>query len=231
MRRADPSLRTVNRRISRTIFVALVVGAIALLGLGTRPAETQETSAQSLSYKVQDLGTLGGSYSAPSSINEAGKVVGASSTRRDLQQHAFLYSGGEMTDLGTLGGSYSQASDINNTDKVVGVALFSSPTRQHAFLYSDGVWTDLGSLGGSSQANDINDADKVVGYAYTSGDAGLHPFLYSGGVMQDLTSLVPDNTGWDLQVAVDINDKDQIAGYGYNKKGALHTFLLTPKRA
>jgi hypothetical protein len=59
MRRADPSLRTVNRRISRTIFVALVVGAIALLGLGTRPAETQETSAQSLSYKVQDLGTLG----------------------------------------------------------------------------------------------------------------------------------------------------------------------------
>jgi probable HAF family extracellular repeat protein len=188
MRRADPSLTTVNRRISRTIFVALVVGAIALLGLGTRPAETQETSAQSLSYKVQDLGTLGGSYSAPSSINEAGKVVGASSTRRDLQQHAFLYSGGEMTDLGTLGGT-------------------------------------------NSEAFGINDADKVVGYAYTSGDAGLHPFLYSGGVMQDLTSLVPDNTGWDLQVAVDISDKDQIVGYGYNKKGALHTFLLTPKRA
>jgi probable HAF family extracellular repeat protein len=190
MRRADPSLRTVNRRISRTIFVALVVGAIALLGLGTRPAETQETSAQSLSYKVQDLGTLGGSYSAPSSINNTDKVVGTSN----------------LDPEGTAG--------------------------FHAFLYSDGKMTDLGTLGGTnSEAFGINDADKVVGYAYTSGDAGLHPFLYSGGVMQDLTSLVPDNTGWDLQVAVDINDKDQIVGYGYNKKGALHTFLLTPKRA
>jgi len=75
MRRADPSLKTVNRRISHTIFVALVVGAIALLSLGTRPAETQETSALPL-YKVQDLGTLGG-LSMASGINATDKVVGA----------------------------------------------------------------------------------------------------------------------------------------------------------
>jgi hypothetical protein len=75
MRRADPSLKTVNRRTSHTIFVALVVGAIALLSLGTRPAETQETSALPL-YKVQDLGTLGG-LSMASGINATDKVVGA----------------------------------------------------------------------------------------------------------------------------------------------------------
>ena len=77
MRRANQSLITVNRRISRTIFVALVVGVIALLSLGTRPAETQETSAQPL-YKVQDLGTLGGSWSQAEGINATDKVVGGS---------------------------------------------------------------------------------------------------------------------------------------------------------
>jgi probable HAF family extracellular repeat protein len=193
MRRADPSLTTVNRRISRTIFVALVVGAIALLSLGTRPAETQETSAQSLSYKVQDLGTLGGSYSAPSSINEAGKVVGASSTRRDLQQHAFLYSGGEMTDLGTLGGSYSQASDINKAGKVVGTSDLSGNAASHAFLYSSGKMTDLGAPPGEgssmSQASDINNTGKVVGVALFSSPTRQHAFLYSDGVWTDLGSL------------------------------------------
>jgi hypothetical protein len=67
MRRANQCLIMVNTRISHSIFVALVVGVIALLSLGTRPAETQETSAQPL-YKVQDLGTLGG-YSFASGIN------------------------------------------------------------------------------------------------------------------------------------------------------------------
>ena len=85
MRRADSSLITVNRRISRTIFVALVVGAIALLGLGTRPAETQETFAQPL-YKVQDLGTLG-EWSVAEGINDADKVVGGSYTNDDGAGH------------------------------------------------------------------------------------------------------------------------------------------------
>ena len=175
MRRADPSLTTVNRRISRTIFVALVVGAIALLGLGTRPAETQETSAQSLSYKVQDLGTLGGTAdSEANAINDAGKVVGFSNTSSG-ETHAFLYSGGQMIDLGTIGGTFSFAFDINNSDEVVGQSGTRPNNDTHAFLYSDGVMRDLNDLIPKNSswelrnARAINDKGYIVGYG-TKGD-------------------------------------------------------------
>jgi probable HAF family extracellular repeat protein len=230
MRRADSSLVTVNRRISRTIFVALVVGAIALLSLGTRPAETQEPFAQPL-YKVQDLGTLGGPWSQAAGINDAGKVVGGSPASDEGGVHAFLYSGGQMSDLGTLGGSQSYASDINNTDKVVGSSNtndFNQPER--AFLYSGGVMSDLGTLGGDqSRAFGINDADKVVGSSDV-GDGTIHAFLYSDGVMRDLNSLIPANSGFELTSAAAINDNGDIVGYGYNQgsPGPEHAFLLRP---
>jgi probable HAF family extracellular repeat protein len=137
MRRANQSLITVNRRISRTIVVALVVGAIALLSLGTRPAETQETSAQPL-YKVQDLGTLvGGSFSEAVGINATDKVVGGSSTS-DGNFHAFLYSDGVMRDLNSLipansGWTLTSAEAINGNGDIVGYG--NNPDGlQHAFL-------------------------------------------------------------------------------------------------
>jgi probable HAF family extracellular repeat protein len=218
MRRADPSLMTVNRRISRTIFVALVVGSIALLSLGTRPAETQETFAQPL-YKVQDLGTLGGPWSQAAGINDAGKVVGGSPASDEGGVHAFLYSGGQMSDLGTLGGSSSFASDINDTDKVVGSSNTNDSNQpERAFLYSGGQMSDLGTLGGSdSSALDINDADKVVGSSSTSEAFTYHAFLYSDGVMRDLNSLIPANSGFELTSAAAINDNGNIVGYGYNQ--------------
>jgi probable HAF family extracellular repeat protein len=227
MRRADPSLITVNRHISRTIFVALLVGAIVLLGLGTRPAETQETSAQPL-YKVQDLGTLGG-LSTARGINNADKVVGGSSTSDEFG-HAFLYSGGVMRDLGTLGGSQSFASDINSTDKVVGSSNtndFNQPER--AFLYSGGVMRDLGTLGGSrSAANGINNTDKVVGFSLMSDDAAGHAFLghaflYSGGQMSDLGTLGGSDSN-----AFDISDADKVVGISSTSDAfTYHAFLYS----
>jgi hypothetical protein len=60
MRRAHPLL-TLSIRATLTFFVAFVVGATALLSFGTRPAETQQTSAEQR-YVVKDLGTLGGVF-------------------------------------------------------------------------------------------------------------------------------------------------------------------------
>ena len=62
------------------------------------------------------LGTLGGSSSYATALNDAGQVVGyswtsgASGTPRE---HAFLYSSGVMADLGTLSGAISRGVAIN----------------------------------------------------------------------------------------------------------------------
>jgi probable HAF family extracellular repeat protein len=86
--------------------------------------------------KTIDLGTLGGTNSEATAINEAGHVVGVSDTASG-ERHAFLYADGKMTDLGTLGGISSQAADINDADDVVGMSK-AADDEQHAFLYRNG---------------------------------------------------------------------------------------------
>jgi probable HAF family extracellular repeat protein len=196
------------------VFLGLVVSAMALVVLGTKPAESQQAPAQPL-YEVHDLGTLGytpegyaSSYA--NGINNSGQVVGTSSASGEAESHAFLYSEGQMSDLGTFGGCCSEGLAINDADKVVGRAFMSGDVEQHAFLYSGGSMRDLGVLGGSftnSAASDINNSDQVVGTSFSDGDAEAHPFLYSGGQMSDLGTL-----GGSQAYATAINDGGNVVG-------------------
>jgi probable HAF family extracellular repeat protein len=76
-----------------------------------------------VSYKMTDLGTLGGSWSEGHAINELGHVVGRSQTASG-ETHAFLWTPENgMRDLGTLGlgpGEAYEAHDVNDDDLVVG---------------------------------------------------------------------------------------------------------------
>ena len=137
--------------LSRTLVVVsvVVVGvAVALFGVGLRSAETQTTPTY---YKVEDLGTLGGSRSWASAINDSGQVVGYSYLAGDQNKHAFLYKDAKMTDLGTLGGTSSVAKGINKSGQVVGWSDNSSGQR-HAFLYD--------SANGMKDLNDLIPADS-----------------------------------------------------------------------
>jgi probable HAF family extracellular repeat protein len=51
---------------------------------------------------ASDLGTLGGTNSWASGINDRGAVVGGAHLAGDATSHAFLWNRGTMTDLGTL---------------------------------------------------------------------------------------------------------------------------------
>ena len=88
----------MNTRAIRSALVGTLGVALALAS----------GSALAITFRLTDLGTLGGSYSQGVAINASGQVTGTSNTA-DEATHAFLWDGTTMQDLGTLGGSRSEA--------------------------------------------------------------------------------------------------------------------------
>jgi probable HAF family extracellular repeat protein len=128
------------------VAVALAIAvAVAVAVLSEQQsAQAQETSTEG-SYTVTDLGTLGGSTpingSVPTvawDINEVGQVVGYSTTSSG-EEHAFLYSGGQMVDLNSLipsdsGWTLVDARAINDGGQIVGWGDYGGYGILRAFL-------------------------------------------------------------------------------------------------
>lgn len=154
----------------------------ALMAFGT----THATAA-----RFTDLGTLGGSDSYATAINNAGQIVGRFDTANGSgPTHAALWNGTTATDLGTLlGGSYSYASGINLAGVVVGSSGVVDSGYSHAVLWYNGQIVDLNNLVDSSvlgagwimtSANAINDNDVIVGQAQNLNTGATHAFELSG---------------------------------------------------
>lgn len=183
---------------------------------------------------IQDLGSLGGTCTTATDLNNRGQIVGASNLSGDRAKHAFLWDHGSMHDLGgSLGGSFLGAFAINDTGQAVGFATFPGGpgAPNHAVLWKQiGQLTDLGPLGieWCSNANSINDRMQIVGSFTLCSGGPVSAFLWEDGTLFDLNSLIPGGSALHLQLTQTINNHGEIAGTGVDADGNQHAFLLIP---
>ena len=114
--------------------------------------------------KLQDLGTLGGSSSGSTAINDAGEIVGGSLLPEDKTGHAVFWSPATgLVDIGGFGGFTGYAVGINNSSQVTGLSYLRNNQIPHAFFWSpSGGLQDIGD-GVSSEGIAINGNGQVVG--------------------------------------------------------------------
>jgi probable HAF family extracellular repeat protein len=181
--------------------------------------------------QIVDLGTLGGSFSLPNSINDRGEAAGgAENTSPDpdnlggaliglpspTQWHAALWKNGTIRDLGTLGdGPASFALFVNQLGQVAGMSYTSSVPNPvtgippvDPFFWENGRMVDIGTLGGAfGIVGWLNNRGQVVGQSDLAGDLITHAFLWEGGAMNDLGTL-----GGSFSRANSINDEGEVIG-------------------
>src|SRR5688572_2903285 len=179
-----------------------------------------------------NLGGLGGGSTRPADINNAGQIVGTSSTPAG-GGHAFLWQNGGMTDLGVLEGDQDSAASAINADGVIvgtsGRLDMDSAAIYTPFIYEGGVMRAIVVQSSEAYATDINDAGIVVGIMRTGGTSSpYHAWIYADGVVTNLNSLIPSGSGLHLAYANAINNNGEIVGLAYDAQGKRHGFLLTP---
>jgi probable HAF family extracellular repeat protein len=205
------------------------------------------TTPNGSSGTLYDLGTLGGTYSQGTGINNSGQLTGYSDLAGDEESRAIMWkpttlgsASGTMHDLGSLGGSISFGWDVNASGQVTGNSDTTGDQATHAFLWKPttpngvtGTMHDLGTLGGSwSDGGGINDSGQVAGSSLIEGDEFDHAFLWTpttpggaSGTMLDLGTL-----GGSDSYGYNVNAAGQVVGSSYvpaNVSNYSHAFLYT----
>src|SRR5438093_6645446 len=85
--------------------------ACIVLTLAAIPSYSAQT------FRITDLGTLGGTYSQANGINDSRQIAGQSAIAAK-NTHAFLYDSGTMQDLGAFGDTQSVALAINGSTQI-----------------------------------------------------------------------------------------------------------------
>ena len=196
--------------------------------------------------KINDLGTLGGTASLATQVNNAGDVIGASQNAipdsfsligLGTQTRAFLWRNGEMHDLLTLGGPDSFAQIVNERGQVAGVSYTSFNADPNTglpildpFLWENGRIKDLGNLGGTNDflgpfVTGLNGRGEVTGTMSLPGDQILHAFLWDGEKLSDLNAS-GGGLGGNFSLANGLNDAGEVIGFAtLPGDQVIHAFL------
>jgi 6-phosphogluconolactonase len=165
-----------------------------------------------------DIGTLGGTYGAGTSINNSNQIVGISSLANSTQNHLFRYAQGQMQDLSAPSGETFVNAAINNHGEIIGTAV-NSTGGGASYIKQGPGFRKLSIL-----ASALNDNGDIVG-TKTVQNGSSHAFILNNGVTpQDLNLLVEPSVPF-LTTANGISDDGKIVASGIN--GQL--YVLTPK--
>ena len=171
-------------------------------------------------YAVTQIAPAVGEDSRPAAMNDAGQVVGNSSSG------PWVYDSrtGTVRRLSAPGESRRfVASGIAANGDVAGYELRGS-TRRAVLLTARGEVVDLASgTGSSSTANVVNAAGRVAGDWLTP-DGEYHAFVLDSGVFNDLGTL-----GGIESLAFAMNERGQVTGQAQLAPGPRHAFLWDGK--
>ena len=137
-----------------------------------------------------DLGTLGGTCSEATAINDAGVIAGDSKISGNLVSHAVFWDANrQIHDIHTVQGGESFTAGISSLGEVVG--QWNGPTSQQAFKYtpSTGMVRFPGIGGPQGVAIDINSSGQFVGWSEPSPGQPLHATLWAGTSVTDMGTL------------------------------------------
>jgi probable HAF family extracellular repeat protein len=191
--------------------------ALAVILVGAL-APVRPTRAQQASFTVTDLGTLGGDRSSAYGVNNAGQVVGTSTTA-DGATRGFVYDHIDtpaMSDIGTFGGRDSMAYAISDVGTVTGRAQDTQGTFR-AFVAGRAIpLLDLTALDSAFEApfstgTGVSTRGDVVGYRQRHSDhmaARTRGFLYSDSTIVDLGTF-----GGEDAVLTAVNDVQTLVGF------------------
>lgn len=175
---------------------------------------------------MQDLGTLGGTTSTATAINDNGVVVGDAYLSGNRFDHAFIWTAGDgIVDLTPDATTSAQARAINSAGDVAGVIGPGATTRPFYWTPSDGLrlMPPPKSAGiGWNFAFGMNEASEVTGRFYST-DGTVHAFIWRPGLRaRDLGSL-----GGGESLGLAINNLGHVTGAATTPTGDYGAFLWT----
>jgi probable HAF family extracellular repeat protein len=165
---------------------------------------------------LADIGTLGGTYSEGTSINNRGEIAGISTVANGAT-HLFLYTQGHMHDLGTAAGQVFASAALNDRGEIL-ASTAGSGGAGASYLYRNHTFIKLPFPGSG-----IDNSTEIVG-TKPAATAVSRAYLYFRGISIDLNELVDSSLPL-LTSASGVSNNGKIVVKGLN--GQL--YVLTPK--
>jgi probable HAF family extracellular repeat protein len=166
---------------------------------------------------LEDIGTLGGTYSEGMSINNRGEVAGISTVANGAT-HLFLYTQGHMHDLGAPAGQAVVFAALNDRGEILASSPGSQGVGASYYLFRNHAFFKL-----PFPVSGINNSTEIVG-AKPAATAVSRAYLYFRGISIDLNELVDPSLPL-LLGASHISNNGKIVVNAVN--GQL--YVLTPK--